>query len=87
MHGTTYPTGPLNPGATAFYPMVPGAICSQRLGVTSEPSPEPAPGLPHFGNFKPTPKELEEFLQMPMCLSTVCTIVLPQKDSRHHQGR
>ena len=49
MHGTIYPTGPLNPGATAFYPMVPGAICSQRLGVTSEPLPEPAPGLPHFG--------------------------------------
>ena len=49
MHGTVYPTGPLNPGATAFYPMVPGANCSQRAGVTSEPSPEPAPGLPHFG--------------------------------------
>ena len=48
MHGTVYPTGPLNPGATAFYPMVPGANCSQRAGVTSEPSPEPAPGLPHF---------------------------------------
>ena len=49
MQGTVYPTGPLNPGATAFYPMVPGANCSQRVGVTSEPSPEPAPGLPHFG--------------------------------------
>ena len=47
--GTAYPAGPLNPGATAFYPMVPGANCSQRAGVTSEPSPEPAPGLPHFG--------------------------------------
>ena len=49
MRGTAYPAGPLNPGATAFYPMVPGANCSQRAGVTSEPSPEPAPGLPHFG--------------------------------------
>ena len=49
MQGTVYPTGPLNPGATAFYPMVPGANCSQRVGVTSEPSPEPAPGLPLFG--------------------------------------
>ena len=43
------PLGLLNPGATAFYPMVPGANCFQRAGVTSEPSPEPAPGLPHFG--------------------------------------
>ena len=49
MRGTAYPAGPLNPGATAFYPMVPGANCSQRAGVASEPSPEPAPGLPHFG--------------------------------------
>ena len=29
--------------------MVPGANCFQRAGGTSEPSPEPAPGLPHFG--------------------------------------
>ena len=49
MCGTAYPSGLLNPGATAFYPMVPGANCFQRAGVTSEPSPEPAPGLPHFG--------------------------------------
>ena len=49
MRGTVYPAGPLNPGATAFYPMVSGATCSLRAGVTSEPSPEPAPGLPHFG--------------------------------------
>ena len=47
--GTAYPSGLLNPGATAFYPMVPGANCFQRAGGTSEPSPEPAPGLPHFG--------------------------------------
>ena len=51
MHGSTYLGGALNPGATAFYPMVPGTACSQRLGVTSEPSPEPAPGLPHFGAY------------------------------------
>ena len=36
---------------TAFYPMVPGTACSQRSGVTCEPSPEPAPGLPHFGAY------------------------------------
>ena len=51
MHGSTYLGGALNPGATAFYPMVPGAACSQRSGVTCEPSPEPAPGLPHFGAY------------------------------------
>ena len=45
--GTAYPSGLLNPGAVAFYPMVPGA---QRAGGASEPSPEPAPGLPQFGS-------------------------------------
>ena len=48
--GTAYPSGLLHPGATAFYPMVHGANCFQRAGGASEPSPEPAPGLPHFGS-------------------------------------
>ena len=47
---TVYPAGLLNPGAAAFYPMVPGANCFQRAGGASEPSPEPAPGLPQFGS-------------------------------------
>ena len=41
--GTAYPSGLLNPEAVAFYP--------QRAGGVSEPSPEPAPGLPQFGSF------------------------------------
>ena len=49
--GTAYPPGLLNPGATAFYPMVPGASCSHSIGGTCEPSPEPAPGLPRCGSF------------------------------------
>ena len=49
--GTAYPPGLLNPGASAFYPMVPGACCSYSNGGTCEPSPEPAPGLPRFGSF------------------------------------
>ena len=49
--GTAHPPGLLNPGATAFYPMVPGASCSHRIGGMCEPSPEPAPGLPQFGSF------------------------------------
>ena len=32
MCGTAYPAGLLNPGATAFYPMVPGANCPQGAG-------------------------------------------------------
>ena len=101
MCGTAYPSGLLNPGATAFYPMVPGANCFQRAGVTSEPSPEPAPGLPHFGvgpqadltpftlasPLEAHPKEQGEFLQIPTCLTTICTIVLSQKVSWHHQGK
>ena len=51
MHGSTCLGGALNPGATAFYPTVPGATCSLRSGVMCEPSPEPAPGLPHFGAY------------------------------------
>ena len=51
MHGSTCLGGAMNPGATAFYPMVPGAACSLRSGVMCEPSPEPAPGLPHFGAY------------------------------------
>ena len=50
-HGSTCLGGAMNPGATAFYPMVPGATCSLRSGVMCEPSPEPAPGLPHFGAY------------------------------------
>ena len=49
--GTAYPPGLLNPGASTFYPMVPGACCSYSNGGTCEPSPEPAPGLPRFGCF------------------------------------
>ena len=49
--GTAHSPGLLNPGAMAFYPMVPGANCYHRTGGASEPSPEPAPGLPHFGSF------------------------------------
>ena len=49
--GTAHPPGLLNPGAMAFYPMVPGANCYRRIGGTCEPSPEPAPGLPQFGSF------------------------------------
>ena len=37
MCGAAYPSGPLNPGATAFYPMVPGANCFQRTGGMNEP--------------------------------------------------
>ena len=49
--GTAHRPGLLNPGATAFYPMVPAPSCSHRIAGTGEPSPEPAPGLPQFGSF------------------------------------
>ena len=49
--GTAYPPGLLNPGASAFYPMVCGACGSYSHGGCCEPSPEPAPGLPRFGSF------------------------------------